>query len=524
MVRVLITAKEHLMRAVIGACLVGLTLGLSPAPAVAADRETRLPDAVQRRDSAAVKELLKQSADANARQADGATALAWAAHWDDLELATALLKAGADVKAADDLGMTPLALACTNGSAAMARLLLTAGAEPNRARKSGETPLMTAAFTGSLELVQTLLSHRADVNAVVTEGKQTALMWATSEKHPAIVKALVAAGADVNARTTGGFSALLFAARQGDTESGGVLLDAGADPNDRARDNSTALVVAVASGREEMALLLLERGADPNLAEGGYTALHAAVPKDLRKTIKALLMHGADPNVRLKTASPALFGPGRGAGSEVQPTAAQAKPAMAGAGSLSGVTPFWLAARNVNVEAMRILHEGGADATLANDSLTTPLMVAAGLTQIQGPRVKRGDVSQFYSNWNAADSLDSLKYLVGLGADVNARNASGQTALHGAAYMGGNPVVEFLLERGATLNAQDAQGQTPYRIAEGHLNTAAQGVSEWPETAALLRSKGADTTLGVDGRTMLRQYVNLKDSTGQGAAAESRPR
>jgi ankyrin repeat protein len=276
-----------------------------------------------------------------------------------------------------------------------------------------------------------------------------------------------------------------------------------------------------------MAVLLLDHGADPNATGGGFSALHAAVPKDLRRAIAALLSHGADPNLRLKTATPALFGPGRGAGSEVQPLTAGAPPARgmaAGAGSLSGVTPFWLAAKTVNVEVMKMLRDGGADPTLANDGSTTPLMVAAGLTQIQGPRVKRGDVSQFYSNWNPVDSLESVKYLLDLGAEVNARNASGQTALHGAAYMGGNGVVEYLLERGATINAQDAQGQTPFRIAEGHLNVAAQGVTDWPETAALLRRRGADTSLGVDGRTMLRQYVTLKESATPGSAVESTPR
>jgi len=71
-------------------------------------------------------------------------------------------------------------------------------------------------------------------------------------------------------------------------------------------------------------------------------------------------------------------------------------------------------------------------------------------------------------------------------------------------------VVRFLVDRGAKLNVQDAQGQTPYRIAEAHLNIAGQGVTEWPETATLLRALGADTTLGVDGRTMLRKYANGK--------------
>jgi ankyrin repeat protein len=512
------------MRAVIGAALLGVTVCVLTVQAVAADRDTRLPDAVQRRDAGVVRSLLEQSVDPNVRQADGATALGWAAHWDDLRTAASLIDAGADVRAADDLGVTPLALACTNGSVAMARLLLTAGADPNQGRKTGETPLMTAAFTGSIELVRTLISHHADINASSLGTAQTALMWATSEKHTDIVKALVAAGADVRARSSGGFTPLLFAARQGDAASAAVLLDAGANANDRARDGSSALVVAAASGREEVALLLLDRGADPNAAGGGYSALHAAVPKDMRRVIAALLAHGADPDARLKIASPALFGPGKGAGSEVQAPAVVPAPVIGAAGSFAGATPFWLAAKTVNPAVMRILHEGGADPTLTNDSLTTALMVAAGVTQIQGPRVKRGDVSQFYSNWNVADSLEAVKYLIDLGADVNARNAAGQTALHGAAYMGGNPVVEHLIERGARINVQDAQGQTPFRIAEGHLNVAAQGVTEWPETAALLRRHGADTSLGVDGRTMLRQYVTLSGSPGSSAPAESRPR
>jgi ankyrin repeat protein len=88
--------------------------------------------------------------------------------------------------------------------------------------------------------------------------------------------------------------------------------------------------------------------------------------------------------------------------------------------------------------------------------------------------------------------------------------------------MGGDSVVRLLVDRGARLNAQDAQGQTPYRIAEGHLNVAAQGVTDWPKTAALLHQLGADTTLGVNGRTMLRQY---RDKSERGSSAPAvRPR
>jgi ankyrin repeat protein len=497
---------------------------LTPVWLGAAGRDARLADAAQQRDAETVARLLTQKVDVNARQADGATALLWVAHWNDLATMSQLIAAGADVNAANDLGVTPLSLACSNGSAPVAARLLTAGADANRARANGETPLMTAAFTGNVELVTLLNAHGANPNAVESAAKQTALMWAVSERHTDVVRALVGAGADVRARSTGGFTALLFAARQGNIESAKILLDAGADPNEKGRDGNSALVTAVASGREEVALLLLNRGANPNAADTGYSALHAAVSKNELKAIASLLAHGADPNVRLKMAPAGLFGPGKGAGSEVPAATGATGGAMGAPGTFAGATPLWLAAKNVNVPALRLLRDAGADPALANDNQTTPLMAAAGLTQIQGPRARRGDVSQFYSNWGEADAIESLKYLIEQGADLNAINASQQTALHGAAYMGGNAIVGLLLDRGARINVQDAQGQTPYRLAEGHLNVAAQGVTEWPQTAELLRQRGADVTLGVDGRTMLRQYVTLKDTGGSSQGTQTRPR
>ena len=515
-------------RATLIGCMLWSLLSIVPAAAPADDR--RLVDAVQRQDRVAARTLLQQRVDANSRQADGATAIAWATHWDDLETVELLIRAGADVNAPNDLGVTPLALACQNGSAAMAEKLLSAGANAKAVSASGDAPLLIAARTGNPSLVKTLIAHGAEVNWAPTALKQTALMYAISEGHSGVARVLLEAGADARARSTGGFTPLLFAARQGDTDSTRLLLDAGVDANDSARDGSTALVVATASGREDVALLLLERGANPNAVGAGYGALHAAVSKDLQRVVSALLKHGADPNVRLRNAPGTLFGPARGSGSEVMPAlvvgaaadsrpvqdaaaapgpapAGRRPPVAMGGGGLSGATPFWLAARSVNVPIMRALLEDGADPSLTSDGGVTPLMVAAGLTQVQGPRARRGDVSQFYSNWGPADSLETVTFLIALGADINAVNPSGQTALHGSVYMGADAVVRLLVQNGAKLNVQDSQGQTPYRLAEGHLNVAGQGVTEWPKTAAVLRELGADASLGVDGRAMLREYV-----------------
>jgi len=515
--------KRH-ERAVLCIAIVLAVVGLT-----ADTKDTRLADAAKRRDRAAVESLLRQHVDVNQAQPDGATAIAWAAHWNDLELAALLLRAGANPNVANDFGVTPLSLACANGSAAMVERLLASGAEPNRAQTTGETPLMTAAHTGDAKTVAALLAHGATVDARENPAGQTALMWAVSEKHPEVTQLLIKAGADVRLRSKAGFTPLLFAAREGDVESAGLLVAAGAGVDEPMPDGTTPLVVAAASAREEVGTLLLEHGADANAAGAGYTALHAAIPKNELGLVKALLAHHANPNARLVKAPPAVFGPTGGAGSEVASGALVAaggaradRAEVAGAvqargmrSSGLGASPFWLAAKYVNVPVMHALVAGGADPLLTLDEGTTPMMAAAGLTQFEGPHSRRGDVSTFRTNWNEDEALEAVRLLVDQGADVNATNQVGQTALHGAAYLGASRIVKFLVDHQANLNARDRQGQTPFRVAEAHLNVSGQGVTHNPETAQVLKDLGADASLGVDGEDLLRQLQRAGATQGR---------
>src|SRR3954462_5311536 len=121
--------------------IVALATGARQASAAASD--LRLVNAAAEQDKAAIRALLKQRVDVNARRADGATALLWAVHFNDLETVDLLLKAGADVNAADDHGMTPLAQAVENNNPALVQRLLGAGSNANAAQTSGMTPLMT---------------------------------------------------------------------------------------------------------------------------------------------------------------------------------------------------------------------------------------------------------------------------------------------------------------------------------------------------------------------------------------------
>src|SRR3984957_19528479 len=165
--------------------------------AAAASTDTRLADAVQNGDRAAVRSLLAKKVDVNAPQGDGTTALHWAAFNDDRDVAKLLLAAGANVKAATrDGGITPLFLACKNGSAPMIELLLKAGADANSASETGTTALMMAASAGNPEALKILLAHGAKVNARDFAHGQTALIFAAALNRAEAIKFLMENGAD----------------------------------------------------------------------------------------------------------------------------------------------------------------------------------------------------------------------------------------------------------------------------------------------------------------------------------------
>jgi ankyrin repeat protein len=424
--------------------------------------DLRLVEAAKNRNHEAVRSLLQQHVDVNTPQADGATPLAWAAHWDDTETVDLLIRAGANVNAANSYGVTPLSLACTNESAAMVERLLKAGADPNGA-STGTPAIMTAARTGNVETVTSLLAHGADVNAKESPRGQTALMWAVAGKHPEVARMLIDHGADIHARSMGGFTPLLFAARQGDMESARMLLEAGANANEAAPEEGSALVVATHSGHEALALFLLEKGADPNAADAyGITALHYSLLKGLARVsgvrpisgadyvyrpnmpelVKALLGHGANPNARVAKFPPMpntrLF------------KAIDLTPV--------GATPFLLAAASYDPVIMRLLAAAGADPSLTDQAKNTPLIMAAGFAEGITHAVLRPEEDD-------KNALEAVKIAVELGADVNGTNDIGETALHGAAYVGANDIVQFLVEKGAKVDAENVYGQTAWTIA-----------------------------------------------------------
>ena len=404
--------------------------------------------------------LLRADVEVNAAEPDGSTALHRASYRDDLESADRLIRAGANVNAANDLGVTPLWAASQNGSTAMVKRLLDAGANPNLALLAGETPVMVASRSGYPDVVEMLLAKKANPNAHGARG-QTALMWAVAQKHPEVVAVLLRHNVDIQARSDvwtdvmavpphsilaynkaiphGGETALMFAARVGDLTSAKLLVAAGANVNDADAWGVSATVLAVHSGYRELAEYLLEKGADPNQAAAGFTALHEAIMRRDEKMVSALLGHGADPNAPLRTWTP---------------TRRSSKdyhfdPAIVGA------TPFWLAARFVQPNVMRLLVKHGADPLFVLHSdyiaearlqhrteVTTAVMAATGMgggtPWIQPARAER-----------EALTLEAVKLAAELGVDLNAATTDGRTALDAAKALKYDTVVKFLVEKGA---------------------------------------------------------------------------
>lgn len=450
---------------------------LAAATVAAAQTPARVAAAMKQKDAAAVRALVKQGADVNTPDVEGMTALHWAAHWNDAGTVQLLLASGAKAAAANRYGVTPLHEAATVGNAAIVNALLRAGADANAAYGDGETPLMIAARTGSLDTVRLLLESGGHANAAEAFRGQTALMYAVVENHAAVVRALIAAGADVNVRSKeyafqkltggaggiihdrpqGGVTALMLAARQGAREAAEALIAGGADVNaTEPQYQFTALQTAIFNGHYALATLLIERGAAvndgslyiaiemrnlatytnrPNPPESSHGVTHFDVAR-------LLLERGADPNLAYTKLVP--------------PRQAQGNINVA-----PGSTPLYRAVRAVDLAAVRLLVEGGANPAQPIKDGSTPLMAAAGLG------APRGGDEEVTEAGDRNDPVEVMKILLEQGADVNAANDLGMTAAHYAVQRGNERIIEYLAGSGARFDVKNKQGRTAADLARG---------------------------------------------------------
>jgi ankyrin repeat protein len=160
----------------------------------------------------------------------------------------------------------------------VARALLAKGADVELLRADGLTVLMWAARDGSDGTVRALLQAGADVNARRPSDGLTALLAACQEEGCTVVKALLHGGASVDLAQEDGTTPLMLAARNGDVALMQLLLQAGARLRDRlVESGQSALHMAVRNQHSAATSLLLQAGASHDEQDKeGATALSLA--------------------------------------------------------------------------------------------------------------------------------------------------------------------------------------------------------------------------------------------------------
>jgi uncharacterized protein len=516
------------------------------------DGSTALHWAAYHADVAATTALLAAGANPSRRTENGVTPLTLATQSGNVDVVRRLLDAGADVNEAMDNGETPLMIAARTGRVSTLELLLARGANLEAKDKlRGTTPLMWAAANGNADAVRFLVAKGADLaarSATVAPGRRPYLAPPGRERIQEFIDGTGlrgAAGGDekelaaedpkeraaaqqkfeeekTRASTAvkafekpapyarrfdkqwGGLTPLIFATREGDLASVKALVEAGADVNQQSEFGWTPLLTATQNRYYRIGVYLLEHGADPNIAnQGGWNPLYIATDNrnieagdyptrkpdmDHLEFIKRLLDAKADPNLRMKSST-------------------ETRTVFTNQWLFEeGATPFLRAAQSSDLVLMKLLVAHGADPLIPTDHKVTPLMVAAGIGWVEGVTYE----------WSKEANLETVKYLLDHGADVNAQDVlDGRTALMGAAHKGRNEVVKLLAARGARLDTHDIgsrdsifalAGKTWQAIdyADGLVRVGVQSAIGHPDTAALLRQMMKDRGLAVppEGRTL----------------------
>ncbi len=131
--------------------------------------------------------------------------------------------------------------------------------------------LIEAIEKGNTDAVILLIKVGADPNMMDEYGGYTALMVASGEGYPEIVRILLDAGVNPNEYTISQNTALLISVQNGNTEIVRMLLNAGADPNMMDEDQFAPISSAIENNEIEMVRMLLDAGVDTSIFQEIYS-------------------------------------------------------------------------------------------------------------------------------------------------------------------------------------------------------------------------------------------------------------
>ena len=423
-----------------------------------------------------------------------------AARRGDLEAIRSLHAADKDLDATDRSGGTALIAAACKGQVEAIELLLELGADPTRADAKGHTALAHAVDrVQDPQVFCRLVEGGCDPNTLSPESGNTALGRALGKQDAASALWLVRHRADVNLKSDDA-PPLVTACMAGDVRiwrSGTGEVKPKPDPKERLRQALDEVRQFLELPPEEaqaldeetpvkliLVRLLLKAGADPNgVSDRGFTALILAAQSGNRPVVQELLKAGADVDRAFK-----------------------------------GETALYRVSEPLRLEIVQDLLGAGADPNLAAPERgRTPLMEVirewprAVEDQSEAQRAEAQFFAQFGTDVQAARRVEcpqACKMLLEAGADVNAQNRQGQTALMMAGRHGCTAAVEMLLDAGADPSLEDHDGKT----ALDHLH------DDTPERIGELLQQAAAGAQGPSAHKALMDAISAGDPAAVQAA------
>lgn len=480
--------------------------------------------------------LVEQGADVNLITKDGWSALLFASNRDTFRY---LLKHNADSTATTESGFNILMAAAYAGDKATLADLIKQGADINAKDKYAWSLLINAIKGEHFDVVKYLIDNGADVNTKTVHG-WTPIMVAAEGKSLAIIKYLVKNGADINVKSPDGWSLLMLAAKLGDLNIIQYLIDQ--KSNIHAKDQSlgwNTLSVAVYNNHLELAKILINKGLDISVTtKDNETLLHIAAMNDCVEIARYLIKNGIDIKSKAKWTNNTALHTAAFSGAintltylmeEVEIPNDDVKTELLNAAARGGHlaiieylyskgvdindqvhngelnyfdNPLMTAARYGQSDVVNFLIDKGADINFRNQNGDTALMYAAMIDEFDLKRYAKST-----KKTSPRDNMSVIRALVKNGADINAKNNQGKTALYELIKNKSDNITAFtyLLNKGADANItdKDAKSLLYYASRDNRIEHGKHG----KKYIELLLEKGATVTTDSIDATMYRTDV-----------------
>ncbi|CZR51502.1 uncharacterized protein PAC_01379 [Phialocephala subalpina] len=365
---------------------------------------------------------------------------------------------------------TCLFTACTFGFSEVVELLSKASPSAfKRVNVTGATGLHLASQYGHLNIVRTLLDAGVEIDAK-DDGMTTALVRACSAGHDGIVTLLLDRGADQNVQGERYGTALQAASLRGHRNVVELLLE-GADLDAEGGQFGTALQAASLRGHQGVVKALLAKGAEANALGGEYTKTAEistgksnpdGVAKVIEFLVKQSLCNICD-NPSLLTLHETIVQLLLDEGLDINVQSGGFGPALQAA-SCGG-----------HEEVVRMLLDAGADPNAEGGAYGTALQAAAVSGNVEvvqlllGARAYVNTQSGMYNTALQAacrrQDEKTIRILLDNKADINAQGGIYGSALQAASRTGSTRIVKLLLDRCADVNAQGGDYGTALQAA-----------------------------------------------------------